>query len=359
MTRFRNIGNRALSIPLPKNYETMDPFQWGGASPFAVGKFSHPNGRARLIRVDPLPERRDPAFPLTLNTGRYRDQWHTMTRTGLSPRLSQHRREPLLEVNPDDAKALGLCNAALATVTSPTGESIFRIHITTDQRPGDIYVPMHWTDAMSSVGRANRAVIGRTDPVSGQPGFKNSLVRVQSVATDWCGFLVTRHKPASVPSLLWTCAHVPGGWLIELAGQGAIDTGSLLPKGDQIEAFDAARGTRRIAVRGKDGALDAALFITRSGQLPGRDWISSQLGVDAAVAPELLAGRPMTPQADRGPIVCVCFDVGAQTILNAIANQTLMSVEAVGCALSAGTNCGSCRPAIKALLETRRVGVQT
>jgi assimilatory nitrate reductase catalytic subunit len=358
MTRFRNDGHRALFLQTPEDYDAMEPVQWGGASPFAAGKFSHPNGRARLIPVYPLPERGDPAFPFTLNTGRYRDQWHTMTRTGLSPRLLQHRREPLLEVNPDDAKAIGLSDTTLAKVISPAGESIFRVHVTADQQRGDVCVPMHWTDALSSIGRANNAVIGLTDPVSGQPGFKNSKVRITPVETDWQGFLVTRHKPAFVPSLLWMSARVAGGWLTELAGQGVIDTAALLPTGDQIEAFDAARGTRRIAVRGTEGSLEAALFITRSGQLPARDWIASQLGADAAVTPELLAGRPMVPQTDRGPIVCVCFDVGAQTILNAVADQHLTSVDAVGCALSAGTNCGSCRPAIKALLETTRVGVQ-
>jgi assimilatory nitrate reductase catalytic subunit len=352
MTRFRNDGARALDIAQPDDYENMTPFQWGGASPFAAGKFGHPGGRARLIKVAPLAECCDPDFPLTLNTGRYRDQWHTMTRTGLSPRLSQHRREPLLEVHPDDAAAHDLADKGLAKVSSARGEDVFRVHVTEDQRLGEVYVPMHWTDQLGSTGRANRAVIGRTDPVSGQPGFKNSPVRIASVSTDWRGFLVSRHKLAFAPSLLWLSARVPGGWLIELAGQGAIDTASLLPHGNQIEAFDAARGTRRIAVRGVDGTLEAALFITRSGQLPDRDWIASQLGDDAAIAPELLAGRPMAPQQDRGAIVCVCFDVGAKTIKNAIADQNLTSVEAVGIALNAGTNCGSCRPAIQALFET-------
>jgi assimilatory nitrate reductase catalytic subunit len=69
---------------------------------------------------------------------------------------------------------------------------------------------------------------------------------------------------------------------------------------------------------------------------------------------ELLAGRPARPLPDRGPIVCVCFDVGMKTIVEAIGSQALTSVDAVGRALSAGTNCGSCRPAIQRLIgETR------
>jgi assimilatory nitrate reductase catalytic subunit len=354
MTRFRNDGNRALSIPHCNDYDRMEPFQWGGPSPFATGQFSHPNGRARMIEVIPLPEITDPDFPLTLNTGRYRDQWHTMTRTGLSPRLSQHRREPLLEVHPDDAVAHGLADHGLAVVSSAKGETILRVSVTEDQRRGDIYAPMHWTDQMGSTGRSNTAVIGLPDPISGQPGLKNSPARIAPVATDWRGFLVTRDKPVMPADSLWTGSCIAGGWLIELAGNGAIDVASLLPIGDQIEAFDAARGTRRIAVRGANGALSAALFLTRSGQLPDRDWIAAQLDAREAAAPELLAGRPIAPQTDRGPIICVCFDVGAKTISTAIADQQLSSVDAVGCALNAGTNCGSCRPAIKALLKSAK-----
>ena len=352
MTQFRNEGKRALSIPTPSDYETMAPHQWGGASPFANGRFSHPGGRARLIAVDPLLNGHDPAYPLTLNTGRYRDQWHTMTRTGLSPRLSQHRREPLLEIHPEDALAYGLSDKGLACVSSDKGEAIFRVHVTQNQRLGDVYVPMHWTDQLTNAGRANRAVIGLPDPISGQPGLKNSPVHIAPVESDWRGFLVTRHKPVFAPSLIWISARVPGGWLTELAGKGSIDAASILPGGAQMEAFDAARGTCRIAVRNAEGGLEAALFITRSGQLPDRDWIAAQLGEGDAATPELLAGRPMIAQPDSGPIVCVCFDVGTKIILKAAADRGLFTVESIGDALSAGTNCGSCRPAIKALLES-------
>jgi assimilatory nitrate reductase catalytic subunit len=350
MTRFRNEGSRLLSLPTPDDYEAMEPLQWGGTFPFVSGQYRHPDGRARIVEVTPLTEGTDPHFPLTLNTGRYRDQWHTMTRTGLSPRLSQHRREALLELHPDDAALCGVQNAALARVISAQGDAVFRVAITDDQRTGEAYVPMHWTDQMASTGRANRAVRGLPDPVSGQPGLKNSPVRIEPIETDWYGFLVSRQRPVMPQSLHWISSRVPDGWLIELAGTGAVDMASLLPHGEWIEAFDAARGTRRIVVRGHAGTVEAALYITRAGNLPDRDWIVAQLAQSEASAPELLAGRPMVAQADRGPIICVCFNVGETTIRGAIADQKLSSIEAVGCALSAGTNCGSCRPAILKLL---------
>jgi assimilatory nitrate reductase catalytic subunit len=348
MTRVCNTGKRALIVPEPDDYETMLPFQWGSASPFAEGSYSHPDGKARLVPVQPIPPVED---ALLLNTGRYRDQWHTMTRTGLSPRLSQHRREPLLEVHPDDAAANGLTNRSFAEVESASGKSRFRVHVTEDQRPGEICAPMHWTDQLSSDGRSNRLVTPEVDPHSGQPGFKKSAARIAPFKTDWRGFVVTRERPEFPADIFWTASRLDGGWLVELAGQGAIDVAALLPRGDIIEAFDKARGTRRIAVRNEDGTLAAALFLTRSGMLPERDWIAAQLSADAASAPELLAGRSASPAPDRGAILCVCFDVGTKTILGTIASQNLTSVDAVGKLLNAGTNCGSCRSAIRALLE--------
>src|SRR5579863_2219584 len=159
-------------------YEAMAPFQWGGRHPLASG-YPTPSGRAQLVLVTaPAPAPSDADWPLRLNTGRYRDQWHTMTRTGLSPTLSSHRREPLLEVHPADAQLCGVANGALVRVMTASGAAVFRASLSTGQRRGGIFVPMHWTDAMAGGsghgGRANRLAPQTTDPVSGQPAFKNT-----------------------------------------------------------------------------------------------------------------------------------------------------------------------------------------
>jgi len=265
-----------------------------------------------------------------------------MTRTGLSPTLSQHRREPLVEVNPADAARLGLADGGLARLETAAGSSLFRIAIHPGQRLGELCVPMHWTDAMAREGRANLLVLAETDPHSGQPGFKDTPARAVAVQPAWRGFLATRGE-ADCAGLTWSSrARIAGGWLYELAGDAAPDPDSLLPDGERLEAADLARGMRRLVVRGADGGLLAALFLTRSGQLPARDWIAAQLGGDGASAIELLAGRPATPQPDRGPIVCVCHGIGAaQIVAAARAGETTL----------AGTNCGSCRPALARLLE--------
>ena len=355
-TGFENDGARVLDISdraaiTDAEYADMVPFQWGGISPFADGRYPTADNKAQMVPVRYQPRADGSrAFPLRLNTGRYRDQWHTMTRTGLSPKLSQHRREPLVEVHGETARRHGLVDGELARVETAQGASIFRVAVTPDQRPRELFVPIHWTDQTSSEGRAGRLPGRDRDPVSGQPGFKNTPASVVPYRPDWTGFLVTRDPIDPPDCAWWTRIRIRHGWLTELAGQGdpAVLT-ALLPPGDRAEMIDARRGIVRSAVLAA-GQLQAALFVSRNGDLPSREWLIEQLGSDAPSSNELLAGRAASPAPSRGAIVCVCFDVGLDTILRAIAEQSLVSVEAVGKAINAGTNCGSCRPAIAALL---------
>jgi assimilatory nitrate reductase catalytic subunit len=189
-----------------------------------------------------------------------------------------------------------------------------------------------------------------TDPFSGQPGFKSTPAKVEKVVIDWQGFLILRGEAPVRPAALWaTRITVAGGALYELSGQGdpaLLD--ACLPRGERIESIDFARGARRIAIM-EEGRLAAALFVTRDGNLPSRDWLIAQLSEPQA-SPYVLAGRAPGAQTDRGAIVCVCFDVGLKTIVAAIADQRLTDIAAVGKALGAGTNCGSCRPAIARIL---------
>ncbi|MEN2786937.1 molybdopterin-dependent oxidoreductase [Sphingomonas qilianensis] len=333
-------------------YDAMAPFRWGGA-PFADGRFPTADGRARLVSVAQKPVAAPLAnWPMTLNTGRYRDHWHSMTRTGLSPKLARHREEPLVEIHPDDAARLGIVDRGLARVITPQGDSVFRASVVATQRAGDLFVPIHWTDHTARGGRAGLLPRPLADSVSGQPGFKLTPARIEPVASAWRGFAVMRGELATMPDCLWaTRVAVPCGTAWDLAGDGdpaGLET--LLPKGQRIEAIDAARGSRRIAIL-SGGRLAAALFVARDGALPPRDWLVAQLS-EAVAAPTLLAGRAPGVQVDRGPIVCACFDVGLKTILSAIADQHLADVAAIGTALGAGSNCGSCRPALAKLLAS-------
>ncbi len=330
-------------------YNALMPFRWGGERPLSAG-FPTPTGKARLVAVEPSVARRlDPAFPLRLNTGRYRDQWHTMTRTGLSATLSQQRREPLLEIHPEDAAIFGVDPGGLAEVATPYGSSIFRVSVHQAQLPGSIFAPMHWSDVMSAGGRSGRLAQPAYDPISGQPGFKDTPASISAVKPEWRAFLLSREE-LEPQALYWVRSRVAGGWLTEMAGDGTIDCDSLLPEGLRSEVADLSRGLLRIVVMGDAGELLAALFVTRSGELPAREWIADQLADGQAAMTEMLAGRPAVPQPDKGAIVCICHGVGELQIL-AAAKQGADSIAAIGACTSAGTNCGSCRPTISRLID--------
>ena len=277
-----------------------------------------------------------------------------MTRTGLSPRLSRHRVEPLVEIHPVDALAAGLAEGDFARVGTPQGDSLFRVTLTTAQRPREIFVPIHWTDRQATGGRAGLLPRSHVDPHSGQPGFKSTPARLDRVATDWQGFLLLRDDAGAQPDCLWsTRVTVPGGVLFEVAGTG--DPARLepcLPKGERVEARDDARGSWRVAVLSGE-RLAASLAVTRSGGLPSREWLIDQLAA-AAIGPSVIAGRAPGEAGDRGETVCVCFDVRSRAIASAIVEQRLCSVAEIGTATRAGTNCGSCRPALARILSQHR-----
>ena len=139
--------------------------------------------KARFVAPDrpALKHANSEAFPFTLNTGRIRDQWHTMTRTGLSPRLASHLAEPFVEIHPDDAFPLGLRDGDFARVTTRYGSAILKANVTPAQRKGSLFVPIHWSDTNASSARIGEMVNPATDPFSGQPEAKAtpaSLVRV-------------------------------------------------------------------------------------------------------------------------------------------------------------------------------------
>jgi assimilatory nitrate reductase catalytic subunit len=175
-------------------------------------------------------------------------------------------------------------------------------------------------------------------------------VRVERQATEWKGFLILRgDDPVRVPCLWSTRVAVPGGALYEIAGNGdAARLETCLPQGERVEAIDRARGSRRVAFI-RDGKLAGVLFVTRTGLLPSRDWLIGQLEAED-VGATVLAARGPGKQADKGPTICICFDIGLHQIMAAIRQQNLVDVPAIGRAIGAGTNCGSCRPALANIL---------
>ena len=126
----------------------------------------------------------DADFPLVLTTGRVRDQWHTMTKTGRVAKLTQHAPLPKLDIHPDDARARDIREGQLVSVTGRRGEVRVTAHLTDDVRPGLCFLPMHWGRALignadsSALGRANNLTNALVDPRSKEPDFKFTAVEV-------------------------------------------------------------------------------------------------------------------------------------------------------------------------------------
>jgi len=382
--RLFDIG--ALAELSDAEYAAMAPAQWPlprgagretrpGATSTRLfgdrGGFPTRDGRARFVPTPFRPPADLPdeaGWPLVLNTGRVRDQWHTMTRTGRVPRLMAHRSEPLLEIHPEDAAALALLDGGLARIESRHGGAVMRVGFSTDQRRGDVFAPMHWSDHFASAGPIDRLVGAATDPVSGQPELKATPVRVAPVAVCWRGFLL-RRSDASIAggfpgTFHWARVPLPNGHAYDLAGweplPGVLSQEWVLrlldaPADSELITYaDPGRGAYRYASL-VDGRLDACIYLACDGAfLPGRHQLAEMLGipVEGRARLDLVAGISggTTARPDPGPIICACFAIGLDTLRRAIVDRRLTSLGEIAEALRAGSNCGSCRPELSKLL---------
>ena len=347
------------------DYDTLPPTVWPQGARragrfFADGQFHTPNRKARMVAVTArLPAATEAAHPFRLNTGRIRDQWHSMTRTAMTPRLMQHFGEPFVEVHSADAAALGLAPATLAELTNPHGRAILRVLVTDRVAPGHPFAPIHWTGETAPSGRVDALVPPITDPVSGQPASKSGAVHLRPFAARWYGFAISREDLH--PSCdYWAKAPVAGGIQVELAGttlpEDWAEWAAALFGCDRpfAQLSDPARGLHRMAFA-RDGKLTAALFVSRDPVLVSRGHVAGLLGGEGDVfLAGVLAGRPAAHLPDPGPTVCACLNVGLETIRRAIVGDGLLTVAALGAALGAGTNCGSCRPELATLIARHR-----
>jgi assimilatory nitrate reductase catalytic subunit len=361
----RDFDISALSSISDADYAQFRPVRWPvtharqGGRFFADGAFFHRDGKARLIAVTT----KAPASlatsdaPLRLNTGRLRDQWHTMTRTALSPRLSAHLPEPFVDIHPEDAAPIGIAASDLIRLSNLYGEAILRARITKDVQRGQLFAPIHWTGETASCARIDTLVAPATDPISGQPESKASTVAATRFDANWYGFAVSKGDMA-LDCAYWAKARMPQGFRAELAGTAAIDDWESearrifsAPTATAACVIDTARGSARIVLRDGDQII-AALYVARTPIAVMRDYLATLPGTDAADA---LTGRVPASIPNPGPTLCSCFGVGINTIVTAIETDGLMTVEQIGEALGAGTNCGSCRPEIADLLARVRV----
>ena len=347
LTAFENDGARALNLHdlatlIREEWERLEPWQWPG------GDFP----RRNIVPVNPLSHGATVSalYPVILNSGRIRDQWHTMTRTGYVARLMQHIAEPFVEVCPADAVRFSLCDGQLARINSPRGVMVARVRISDAQREGNAFAPMHWNAAFARQGKVNALVERRCDPVSGQPESKQTAVRIQPWQPVWQGELYAREgleMPSSVywwrkasrltvacdkPLLSWVMEHASGrGWQLQVAQTGERSSVLAWHEGQLMLGF--WEGTALPALA--HTVIEAAFH--SPPVLP-------------AERHALLNGQSVGKAMDPGRIICSCFSVGEEAIREAIAGGC-DSVTALGAKLRCGTNCGSCVPELKGLFQ--------
>ncbi|MGD1878995.1 MAG: molybdopterin-dependent oxidoreductase, partial [Kiloniellaceae bacterium] len=381
LTAEGNDGSRDLDLSgcldwQAADYDAARPFQWplkaGGDNSasakrfFAAGGFFTDDRRARFVAVTP-PVEEQSDLPFLLNTGRVRDQWHTMPRSGRSPRLAQHVAEPFVEIHPADAARLGIAAAGLIELSNHRGRYLARAVVTDRQQAGNLFAPMHWTGQTASNGRVDVLVAPRTDPVSGQPALKMTPVRAEAVALAWYGFAVVARRPEEISADYWALARTEAGWRLELGGKDRPADWQdfarrLFGLGDEEDAEllaygDADKGSHRFAAFSGVRPL-GLLYVAAEPVAASRAWVCQQFDagardvgqVEAAARCGLLVGRPSQGAADPGPIICSCFAVGRNAILAALAGGA-GGVEGVGEVTAAGTNSGSCRAEIKGLID--------
>jgi assimilatory nitrate reductase catalytic subunit len=348
----------------PTDYARLTPFTWPqnprqrGGRFFGDGQFHTADGRARMLPIKPRPPQPLTSdLPFRLNTGRIRDQWHTMTRSAKSPRLSQHLAEPFVEIHPTDAARLGIRPADLVELTNPHGRALLRALITDTAAPGQLFAPMHWTNENASAARVDTLVPSIVDPISGQPESKAAAVAARRFEAVWFGFAVSA-QPVRPRAEYWARARIAGGWRLELAGlQTPQDWVAYardlfdLPHATAASAIDATRRSARVAFH-ENGKLIAALFTGPEPVAVARDHLATRIGSTDTMA---LAGRPRADTPDPGATVCACLNIGINTIRDAIVSGRAHSIADLGGALGAGTSCGSCRPELAGLLTRYRL----
>jgi assimilatory nitrate reductase catalytic subunit len=361
-TRGRDLDITGLSYAV---LEREGPQQWpypegargGRTRLYADGVFPTPSRRARFVATQYVPpaEAVDAEYPLRLNTGRLRDQWHSMTRTGLVARLFSHSPEAEVNVHPGTLADLGIVEGSLVRVASRRGGMVMRARGSEDLRPGDAFVAMHWGGRFTAGAGTNSLTLGSIDPHSKQPELKHAAVRLEPFETKWRGLLVgfggarnrwlSRFDYASL-----TLAEAGHETLValELACAGDPDAEALAAldadfglEGATLLHRDAKRGIeKRVRI---EGGLLTAFRLT--GDLASAEHFRQAMLSRSEVTQEELLSA--SPTAAAGRAVCACYGVRESEIRAAVAAGA--DLARLQKELRCGTSCGSCVPELRRL----------
>ncbi|HSW26860.1 MAG TPA: molybdopterin-dependent oxidoreductase, partial [Burkholderiaceae bacterium] len=396
-TRGRDLDITGLSWPM---LDAQGPQQWplregatqGQVRLYADGIFPTADGKARFAALpwQPLAEPRDSRYPFSLTTGRLRDQWHGMTRTGTLGRLFGHVAEPAVDMNPQDMDRRGLKDGDLVHVTSKRGSIVLPVQASKETGLSQAFIAMHWgAEYLSGRGSHGEPLAGVNAlttsahcPTSKQPELKHAAVKILKAELPW-NLLAVAWLPADralaaqaelralMPSFEFASCVPFGrertGVLFRAAAHEAPDVATverieaLLGLGgtDALRYVDKRLGQRRTArLLRTEGATRLEGFVL-AGDVRAEAWIKpllqDELPAEAYGRLLLMPGAkaPVAVVA-RGKQVCTCFnvsedDIGAQ--LQTSRGSDDQRLAALQSGLKCGTNCGSCIPELRRLVR--------
>ncbi len=404
LTRGRDLDITGLSYAL---LEEAGPQQWpfasvasgagaGKARLYEDGKFATANGRAKFFTAPyrAVAEKADARYPLSLTTGRLRDQWHGMSRTGSVARLYGHVPEPRLAVNANDLARRGLKAGDLIKLESRRGAFYALAEASEEVRSGQVYMPMHWGKRF--LGGADSAGVNTVtspalDVYSRQPELKHAAVKLSAADLSW---QVTAFKACSGgelalhdslqalqgevaffsavlmrpmhgrdrPGVLLRAAHhgAPSAdWLAHLDRLFGLDVEYALRYDDQRRA-----SSRRMLIQ--DDRLQAVRLSGEPGAITSGEWLREWLLAEKPVADIrrlLLSPATHAPSGFvlSGRVICQCFNVTEEAIASAsgdIGGDPSERLRALQGRLHCGSNCGSCVPELRQLLAKTPAGRQ-
>ncbi len=381
-TRGRDLDITGLSYTV---LERDGPQQWPYPAGAACGKsrlyenghFATPSGRARFVDTvhKGTAEQTDARFPLHFNTGRLRDQWHGMSRSGRVARLHNHAEEPLLAMNAQDMALRRLTDGDVVRLKSRRGTMTVRVAASDDLRPGQTWLPMHWGSRTMNSGGANVLTLPAFDAASKQPELKHTAIQAEKLELPYRVVAMRRFAAGgegdamafadALAPLLTQFDYATAGLcgrdnsVVQLRGYSAAPVAEdVLDQLDRLLGMKVEHTMRYVDVRRrveKKACIENGLVqsVCLSGETAAQDWLKHMMvqGASAeAVRPWVLAPVASAPRGtlSRGRIVCACHDVSEQEIRAEVAKGTLLPALQAG--LKCGTECGSCLPAVKQLL---------
>ena len=381
-TRGRDLDITGLSYAV---LDAQGPQQWpfpegavsGQARLYSDGVFVKPGGKAVFANVQyrPVAEKTDARYPLHLITGRLRDQWHGMSRTGNVPQLFNHVEEPLLSMHASDMGRRDIASGDLVKVTSRRGSLVLRAQASDDVMPTQTFIPMHWgSQYMNGLG-CNSLTIPAVDPVSRQPELKHAAIKVEKLTLPWQMVAMRRCDDLTVLDRvreLLECFEYascglygrnPGIVILRAAHQQAPDKAMIQHLDEVLDMTDASKTisytdpkrhiSKRILVESGE-----VIGLRLLGETLAAGWLKEVM-VQGRLTDELrrwalapLSAPPIGGKS-RGRIVCNCLDV-SESEIQAVMTEGGATLETLQSRLKCGTECGSCVPELRRLVTSAK-----